>query len=146
MLKDKIVNRVTGTEFIFYGLKNSVDEIKSLESIDVLWLEEAHALTEEQWEILEPTIRKEGSECWFIFNPNLYTDFVYQNFIVNPPPRTLVRKINFDENPFLSQTMLDVIEAAKARDEEAFEHVYLGVPRSDDDATVIKRSWISSIT
>lgn len=144
VLKDKIVNRVTGTEFIFYGLKNSVDEIKSLESIDVLWLEEAHALTEEQWEILEPTIRKEGSECWFIFNPNLYTDFVYQNFIVNPPPRTLVRKINFDENPFLSKTMLEVIDAAKERDEEAFEHVYLGVPRSDDDATVIKRSWIEA--
>lgn len=144
VLKDKIVNRVTGTEFIFYGLKNSVDEIKSLESIDVLWLEEAHALTEEQWEILEPTIRKEGSECWFIFNPNLYTDFVYQNFIINTPPRTLVRKINFDENPFLSRTMLDVIEAARDRDEEAFEHVYLGVPRSDDDATVIKRSWIEA--
>ncbi|AKM48204.1 terminase large subunit [Edwardsiella phage Edno5] len=144
VLKDKIVNRVTGTEFIFYGLKNSVDEIKSLESIDVLWLEEAHALTEEQWEILEPTIRKEGSECWFIFNPNLYTDFVYQSFIVNTPPRTLVRKINFDENPFLSRTMLDVIEAARDRDEEAFEHVYLGVPRSDDDATVIKRSWIEA--
>ncbi|MGY0156373.1 PBSX family phage terminase large subunit [Edwardsiella tarda] len=144
VLKDKIVNRVTGTEFIFYGLKNSVDEIKSLESIDVLWLEEAHALTEEQWEILEPTIRKEGSECWFIFNPNLYTDFVYQNFIVNTPPRTLGRKINFDENPFLSRTMLDVIEAARDRDEEAFEHVYLGVPRSDDDATVIKRSWIEA--
>ncbi len=37
--------------------------------IDVLWLEEAHALTEYQWKILEPTIRKEGSECWFILTP-----------------------------------------------------------------------------
>lgn len=65
ILDNKIINRFTGSEFMFYGLWRHVDEIKSLESIDVLWNEEAHAMTEAQWEILEPTIRKEGSECWF---------------------------------------------------------------------------------
>lgn len=110
----------------------------------MLWNEEAHAITEAQWEILEPTIRKQGSECWFIFNPRLVTDFVWRNFVVDPPPNTLVRKINYDENPFLSSTMSDVIEAAKARDPEAFGHVYLGVPRTDDDSAVIKLSWVEA--
>ncbi len=144
VLQNKIINIVTGSEFIFYGIHRNIDEIKSLEGIDVLWLEEAHALTASQWAILEPTIRKDNSECWFIFNPNLYTDFVYQNFVVNTPPRTLVKKINFDENPFLSETMLRVITDAKERDDEAFQHVYLGVPRSDDESTVIKRTWIEA--
>lgn len=144
ILDNKIINRFTGSEFMFYGLWRHVDEIKSLESIDVLWNEEAHAMTEAQWEILEPTIRKEGSECWFLFNPRLTTDFVWRNFVVAPPPDTLIRKINYNENPFLSSTILKVIKAAKARDKEQFEHVYLGVPRTDDDEAIIKLSWIEA--
>ena len=127
ILNNKIINRVTGSEFVFYGLWRNIEEIKSLEGISVLWLEEAHALTEYQWKILEPTIRKSGSECWFIFNPGLVTDFVWRNFVVDPPEDTLVRKINYDENPFLSDTMLKVISAAKRRDPEGFDHVYMGV-------------------
>ena len=61
---------------------------------------------------------------------------------MTPPPGTLVREINYTENPFLSDTMLAVIEAAKAEDHDEYEHIYLGVPRDDDDAAVIKRSWI----
>lgn len=140
--RDKIINRHTGTEFLFYGLWRHIDEVKSLEGIDVCWLEEAHNITEAQWEILEPTIRKEHSQFWIIFNPKLATDFVWRRFVMNPPPNTVVRHINFNENPFLSRTMLDIIEAAKAEDYEDFEHIYLGVPRDDDDAAVIKRSWI----
>ncbi|MER3384896.1 PBSX family phage terminase large subunit [Pectobacterium aroidearum] len=144
VMDNKIINRHTGAEFIFYGLWRHTEEIKSLEGVDILWNEEAHAMTEAQWEILEPTIRKEGSECWFIFNPRLVTDFVWRNFVVDPPKNTLVRKINYDENPFLSDTIKTVIEAAKARDPEAFDHVYLGVPRTDDDEAIIKLSWIEA--
>ena len=54
ILDNKIINRHTGVEFIFYGLWRHIEEIKSLESVDVLWNEEAHAITEAQWEILEP--------------------------------------------------------------------------------------------
>jgi phage terminase large subunit len=139
--RDKIYS-ATGTEFMFYGLWRSIDEIKSLESIDVLWIEEAHNLTEEQWKVLEPTIRKEGSQVWIVFNPKLATDFAYKRFVVNPPPNTIVRKINYDENPFLSKTMLNIIEAAKAEDPDEFAHVYLGEPMDDDDGVIIKRSWI----
>ena len=140
--RDKILNLRTGSEFLFYGLWRSIDEVKGLEGIDILWIEEAHNLTEDQWEKLNPTIRKEGSQIWVIFNPQLITDFVYKRFIANPPPGTLHRKINYDENPFLSSTMLEVINAAKAEDIDEFAHQYLGEPRQDDDNVIIKRSWI----
>lgn len=144
VLDNKIICTKTETEFMFYGLWRHIDEIKSLESIDILWIEEAHNLTEEQWKILEPTIRKEGSQVWVIFNPKYTSDFAYQRFVINPPPNTIVRQINFDENPFLSNTMRAVIEAAKLEDEEEFNHIYLGVPKSDDESSVIKRSWLLS--
>ena len=142
ILENKIINRYTGSEFIFYGLWRSIDEIKSLEGIDIHWAEEAHLLTEEQWEILNPTIRKQGSQHWIIFNPRLVTDFVYRRFVVNPPPNTVVRKINYNENPFLSETMRAEVEAAKAEDYENYLHVYEGNPKSDDEESVIKRSHI----
>lgn len=142
ILDNKIIHRRTGSEFLFYGLWRHISEIKSLEGIDICWLEEAHALTEDQWKVLEPTLRKDASQFWLIFNPSLSTDFVWRRFVVNPPRGTLVRMINYTENAFLSQTMLDVIDAARDEDEDEFNHIYLGVPRDDDDQAVIKRSWI----
>jgi phage terminase large subunit len=133
-----------GTEFSFYGIERNTDEIKSFEGADVLWIEEAHNLTKDQWEILEPTIRKEGSEIWISFNPKLITDFIYQKFIVNTPPNTIVRLVNYPDNQFLSQTILDVIHAKKEEDLDEYNHIYMGVPLQDDDNSVIKRSWIEA--
>lgn len=133
-----------GSEFVFYGIQHNTDEIKSFEGADVLWIEEAHNLTKEQWVILEPTIRKEGSTIWISFNPRLISDFVYQRFILNPPKDTIVRLINYPDNPFLSQTLLRSIAERKEEDFEEYEHIYLGVPRSDDERAVIKRSWIEA--
>jgi phage terminase large subunit len=139
-----IVHKITASEFIFYGLARNLQEIKSLEDVDVLWIEEAHFLTKEQWEVLEPTIRKEGSQIWLIFNPIFASDFAYQRFVVNPPAHYILRKINYDENPFLSRTMLEVIERTRKESEEDYRHIYLGEPREDTERAVIKRSWIEA--
>ena len=138
------IRHTNGTDFAFFGIERNTDEIKSFEGADILWIEEAHNLTKEQWAILEPTIRKQGSEIWVSFNPKLVTDFIYQRFIVNPPPNTRVRLINYPQNPFISDTMASVIEAMKEEDYEEYEHTYLGIPLTDDDASVIKRSWLEA--
>jgi phage terminase large subunit len=140
--ENSIRHKRTGSEFMFYGLWRHIDEIKSLEGIDICWIEEAHNLTQEQWDILEPTLRKEGSQFWIIFNPRLTTDFVYRRFVTNTPPDTIKRQINYNENPFLSSTILKVIEAKRKEDEDEYRHIYLGEPLEDDDAVIIKRSWI----
>lgn len=141
---NKIVNTVTGSEFVFYGLWRNIDDIKSLEGIDICWIEEAHGLTKAQWEILEPTVRKDHSEFWIIFNPDLVTDFVYKHFVLGTPPDTIKRLINYPENPFLSDTILKVINAKKEEDIDDFNHVYLGEPRQDDNLAIIKRSWVTA--
>ena len=138
------IENINGTEFVFYGIERNIDEIKSFEGADVLYIEEAHNLTKEQWEILEPTIRKEGSEIWISFNPRLASDFVYQRFVVSPPPSSNVRMVNYTENPFISSTLLTAIAASKDEDFEQYQHIYLGVPRSDDDASIIKLSWVEA--
>lgn len=144
VLKNKIINRQWGSEFLFYGIWRHIEEIKSLEGVDILIIEEAHNLTQDQWDILEPTIRKSGSQIWVIFNPKYVTDFVYNYFILNTPPNTVVRKINYNENPFLSDTALQVIRAVEDKDTAKYKHVYLGEPLSDTDGVIIKRDWVEA--
>ncbi|WP_289302992.1 phage terminase large subunit, partial [Methylophaga sp. UBA3996] len=63
---NRIKNLVTGSEFMFYGIQRNLTDIKSVEGADILWIEEAEGLTEEQMKVLRPTIRKEGSEIWLV--------------------------------------------------------------------------------
>ena len=74
-----------GTEFAFVGLKNNTANIKSYEGVDICWTEESASISRNSWNILIPTIRKEGSEIWVTFNPELESDETYQRFVVNPP-------------------------------------------------------------
>lgn len=143
ILKSVIRHKTTGAEFHFYGINRNTAEIKGFEGADICWLEEAEGLTQEQWAIIEPTLRKEGAECWIIYNPRLVTDFV-ETFTHDLDNGVLVRHINYSENPFLSQTMLRKIERLKIADYQQYEHIYLGVPRLDDDDVLIKRSWIEA--
>ena len=132
----------TGSSFIFYGIQRNLRDIKGIASIDILWVEEAEQFSKEQWEILEPCIRSEGSRIFIVWNPRYASDWVWKNFVVNPPKKTLVRQINFDENPYISSTMMEVIEDARDRDPEAFRHIYLGEPLDSDDLSVVKRKWV----
>lgn len=144
VLESSIECPSTGSEFIFYGRARNIDEIKGTEGVDVHWAEECEKMTREQWRVIDPTLRGDHSQHWLIFNPKFATDFVYQRFVVSPPPRTIVRQINYDENPFLTDNMRSVIEATQAEDLDEYNHVYLGHPLSDSDRVVIKRRWIEA--
>ncbi len=142
---NSIRHLVTGSEFIFYGIEKSLNEIKSLNGVHILWLEEANFITKEQFEVINPTIRAEDSEIWAVFNPGEITDFMWQNFVVKTPADTIKMHINYDSNPFMSATMIQVIENDKARmSEEEFAHIYLGEPRSGNDKAVIQYKYVEA--
>ena len=102
------VRGANGTEFVFAGLrKQTVSSIKSYEAIDICWIEEASVVSRRSLTILLPTIRKPGSEIWFSLNPDLETDAVYQDFIINPPQGAFVCKISYHDNNWLSEESMD---------------------------------------
>ena len=142
ILKSSIVSD-TGSEFLFYGLARNTASIKGTEGVDICWLEESEGLTRDQWEIIEPTIRKKGSECWVLYNPRNVGDFVNQ-FRNDPENGVIVKHINYTDNSHLSDTMLRKIDRMKVADFERYEHIYLGKPLSDDDQVIIKRSWVDA--
>ena len=143
ILASEIKHKKTGSSFHFYGIHRDIAEIKGFEGADIGWIEEGEGLTHEQWQVIEPTLRKEGAECWILYNPRLVSDFV-ETFRHDLDNGVLVRQINYDENPFLSNTMLRKIQRLKDADIEEYEHIYLGQAKTDDDDVVIKRSWIEA--
>lgn len=142
--KTTIIHRRTGAEFIFYGIERNLEDIKGTSDVDILWVEEAEKLTEEQWTVIGPTIRKEDSLAILLFNPKLVTDYVWKNFVVNTPPHCVVKQINYTSNPFLSSKALRDIAAMEERDPELFEHVYRGVPLGDSELSIFKRRWLDA--
>ncbi len=97
-----------GSEFLFAGLSTqTVESIKSYEGIDRCWVEEAQKVTKRSWTILIPTIRKDLSEIWVSFNPELDDDETYQRFVVNTPPSAHVVKVNYSDNPWFPSVLED---------------------------------------
>jgi phage terminase large subunit len=142
--KTTIIHRATGSEFIFYGIERNLEDIKGTSDVDILWVEEAEKLTEDQWVVIGPTIRKEDSLAILLFNPKFVTDYVWKNFVITEQPHSVVRKIDYTENPFLSQKALRDIAAMQERNPEMFEHVYGGVPLGDSELSIFKRRWLNA--
>ena len=131
-----------GTEFIFLGLKHDPNQIKSLEGIDICWVEEAQKITHESWSILTPTIRKQGSEIWVSFNPILDTDPTYQQFIVNNNrDNALVVKVNYYDNPYFSDELRNELEYMKTNDYDEYLHIWEGECRTSTDAQIFRHKF-----
>ena len=137
-----IINNQTGSEFFFYGIKRNLSDIKGTADIDILWIEEGEDLTKEQFETIEPTVRKDGSMIIILFNPKLVTDFVWAELVQSERPDILKRHINYNENPFISNKSKQRIEYLKKTDIDSYTHIYLGQPKQDDDDAIIKRRWL----
>ena len=134
------IRGINGTEFVFAGLrKQTVGSLKSYEAIDICWVEEASVVSRRSLTILLPTIRKKGSEIWFSLNPDLETDAVYQDFVINPPKGSFVCKISFRDNNWLSEESRQKIETLKERDYDTYHHVYEGATRSTVEGAIYKQ-------
>lgn len=127
-----------GSEYIFKGIHNNVQEIKSLEGVDYCLCEESQNFTDESWEILIPTIRKEGSEFWICFNPERDDDSTYKRFVLNKPDNCKSVMINYTDNPWCPTVMKEEAEACKKSDYNKYEHIWLGKTVMETEAQIFK--------
>lgn len=135
--KASIIGR-NGTLFTFAGLAHNVANIKSLESYDIVWVEEAQSVSKDSWQTLIPTIRKAGSEIWVSFNPILATDETYKRFVLNPPPNACVVQVGWRDNPWFPKVLEDERRYLKSTDPDAYEHIWEGATRSTVEGAIYK--------
>lgn len=137
---DASIRGKNGTEFFFSGLRaQDVHKLKSYEGVDICWVEEAHVVSKKSWDILIPTIRKEKSEIWITFNPELDTDETYVRFVQNPPKESVVVHTCWLDNPWFP----DVLELErldlKERDPDAYANVWEGKCRSAVEGAIYEK-------
>ncbi len=137
----EIACRSTGTEIIFAGLSTNVQQLKSLEAIGLVWLEEAESISARSFEILPPTIRAPGSEIWITWNQD-DPDAPVQQFADGTRPDTHHEHLTFADNPWFPAE-LEAERAYLARvDDDSYRHVWLGECRTHSEAQVFRKKYV----
>ncbi len=117
-----------GGLIIFQGMQtHTVDAVKSLEGFHGVWVEEAQSLSERSLKQLRPTLRKEGSELWFSWNPESPKDPIDELLRgAMPPTNAIVVEVNYQDNPHFPDVLRTELERDYARDPELASHVWGG--------------------
>lgn len=120
------ISRVDGVGIIiFQGMQDhTAESIKSLEGFDRAWVEEAQSLSQHSMDLLIPTIRKEGSELWFTWNPAFEDDAVELLFKDNP--KAALAHVNYIDNPLCPQEMIELADETRRNEPLKYEHIWLG--------------------
>ena len=139
---NSIINKVNGSDFIFKGLHHNEQSVKSIEGIDIAWVEEAQTISRESIEVLTPTVRKPGSQIIYTYNRLLEDDPVHQRLVVEGRPNTLIINVNYDI-AIKYKMMPDVIRLEMEDDRDKrpalYRHKWLGEPNSME--LKIYRDW-----
>ena len=135
------ISHANGTRFIFRGLKDlrAANAVKSMEGIDICWIEEAQSVSEESLKVLIPTIRKPGSEIWASWNPEKETDPI--NEYITKPGAMYVR-VNWCDNPWFPDVLKKEMEDDFLKRPDEAEHIWNGQPRKQGDNCVFSRTAI----
>lgn len=143
------IKSVAGATFIFTGLRSNPHEIKSLEGIDICWIEEATKVPEKSWEMLVETIRNKGSEIWISFNPDLKDDPVYVRYVENAKNLAasgiaiISELVNYHDNPFFYETQLPKsMEYDKKFRPDIYNCKWLGNVKKESDALIFRGKYI----
>lgn len=115
VLEAEIRCKRTGSLIIFRGMQHfNAETIKSLEGFDIAWVEEAQSFSETSLRLLRPTLRKDGSEIWFSWNPRTKRDAVDQFLRGQKPAEAIVLRVGWEDNPWFP----DVLKKEKDHDYE----------------------------
>ncbi len=128
--------------FLFAGIKGNANGIKSIEGVTTFWGEEAQTFSQASLDTVIPTIRAPGSRLIFTWNPDLASDPIDALFRgeKGPPPRSIVRAVNYDDNPWFPPDLKEAMEFDRERDYDKYLHIWRGEYRQNSEARVFK-NW-----
>jgi|TARA_Y100000034_G_scaffold87266_1_gene104646 phage terminase large subunit len=130
---NSILNKLNGSDFIFKGLHNNEQSVKSTEGIDIAWVEEAQTVSQNSIEVLTPTVRKEKSKIIYTYNRLVENDPVHVRLVEEGRPDTLVINVNYDiaiKYKMIPDVILKEIRDDKQNRPNLYQHKWLGEPNS----------------
>lgn len=136
-----------GSQFMFKGIRHNPNSIKSIEGIDIAWIEEAQTISDFSLQTLIPTVRKPNSELWFTFNPESPDDPISKQFLdeecnFNGRPNTYLETVNWYDNPWFPDVLREEKDYLYSTDPDLADHVWGGNFRTNSDAQVMNGKWV----
>lgn len=113
---------------MFQGLQDhTAESVKSFEGIDVAWGEEAQAISARSMSLLRPTIRKDGSELWFGWNPRRKVDPVDLMLRGDSlPTGASVVRANWSDNPWFPSVLDQERQDCLKDNPDQYDHIWEG--------------------
>lgn len=113
---------------IFKGMNDyNSDSIKSLEGFKRAWWEEAQTATLHSLNLLRPTLRAEGAERWFSWNPRRKADPVDVMLRgVEKPTGSIVVRSNWQDNPFFTHELEQERQDCLRTQPDQYDHIWEG--------------------
>lgn len=136
---------INGSEFIFKGLKHNINSIKSMEAINITWIEEAQTISHESLDILLPTIfRVQDAKIIYTYNPCYSTDAIYERFHGEEKPiNSIVKQVSGDANKYFSDAMKAERDFNFKTDPEVANHIWNGALCPTSSAmSVLPLQWL----
>ncbi len=133
-----IQNPYSGTTFIFGGLYRNLDKIKSMDDVNIAWIEQAEAVSKDSLDVLVPTIlRNKKPKIIFTINPSEETDPVWTDFKLSERKDTYYLFTTYKDNPFVSDELMAEILRLKNASFEDYLNIYGGELRVIGDDIII---------
>lgn len=132
----------TGSEFLFIGLRRNVNNVRSIQNIKRVWVEEAQTVSERSWETLIPSVmRADDAEIWLTWNPELETDATYKRFVTDAKgdPDIWDVEVNWRDNPWFPEGLDRERRKLLDKDPDAYQTVWEGKTRATLDGAVYAR-------
>jgi phage terminase large subunit len=128
----KLIHRKTGSTILFKGFREQGSvNIKGLEGVDILWIDEAQSITKYTLDIIIPTIRKQKAKVYFSMNRHLKSDPVFKEFSTRDD--CLHIHVNYDDNPYCSEALKYEAELCLEKSPDDYGHIWLGEPLEEAD-------------
>lgn len=127
VLQDRVETPGNGL-ILFQGMADhNAESIKSLEGCRIAWVEEAQTLSNRSLSLLRPTIREDGSEIWFSWNPRRKSDAV-DDFLRGAAKvdSAIVVKANWRDNPWFPKVLDEERKLDLWRYPDRYEHIWEG--------------------
>lgn len=141
----EFIAHVNGSTIIFKGLHDHVEaSLKSLEGIDVCWVEEAQTISADSLNILIPTIRTYNSHIIFTWNPLYETDPVRRFLDTVPDNQKIDVAVSWrdlDNIGLLNDTIKETIRAAEGTPD--YRHIWEGEPLARESRAILPRAELN---
>lgn len=139
--KDSLTHTKTGSKIFFKGFREQGSvNIKGLEGVDILWIDEAQSITKTTLDIIVPTIRKKNSVIIFTMNRYTRFDAVY-NFCSKRPDCLHINICYFD-NPFVDKKITNEAQVSKQTNINDYNHIWLGYPLSNNNEFLLSSEMV----